>query len=119
MTLDQARYLLILAACVAVTAPLEFFGGKVYRRPVRLAKSLLPVFAVFLAWDAVATAGGVWTFNPLYLSGVRVVFGLPLEEVLFFVVVPICGLLTYGCVEALLARARRPRRSRHEEDVRP
>lgn len=116
---DQMRYLLILAACVVITAPLEFFGGNVYRRPVRLMKSVFPVATVFLAWDVVAVAGRVWTFNPRYVSGPEVLFHLPFEELLFFVVIPICALLTYGCVETLLAASRRARRCTARKEPTP
>ncbi|SFS99863.1 MULTISPECIES: lycopene cyclase domain-containing protein [Saccharopolyspora] len=104
---DQLRYLLILAMCVAITAPLEFLGARVYRRPRRAIRSVLPVAAVFLVWDAVAIAAGVWSFDARRVSGVEVLGHLPLEEVLFFAVIPLCALLTFGCVEALLAAFRR------------
>lgn len=59
--------------------------------------------AVFLIWDAIFTANGVWGFNPRYLTGPRF-FHLPIEEWLFFLVVP------YSCVfiyEALRYYVRR------------
>ena len=49
--MEQFEYLLVLAGCLAITAPLEFFGARVYRRPVRLARAVLPVAPVFLVWD--------------------------------------------------------------------
>lgn len=119
MAPDQLRYLLILALCVAITAPLEFLGGKVYRRPLRTIKSVLPVAAVFLLWDAVAIAGGVWWFDSRRVTGVEVLGKLPLEEVLFFAVIPLCALLTFGCVEALLPASRRTRRAPAREERAP
>jgi lycopene cyclase domain-containing protein len=93
--MDSARYLLILAACVAVTLPLELLlGARVYRRPRRLAATLLPVVAVFVVWDLLATHRGHWWFADEYVLGVRLL-GLPLEEWLFFLVVPVCALLTF------------------------
>ena len=59
--------------------------------------------AVFLIWDAIFTANGVWGFNPRYLTGPRFLH-LPIEEWLFFLVVP------YSCVfiyEALRYYVRR------------
>lgn len=107
--MDRWQYLLVLAACVLVTLPLEWvLGARVYRRPARAARAALPVAAVFLVWDAIAAAAGVWDYRPRYLLGVDLPFGLPLEEVLFFLVIPWCGLLTYGAVESLLARSGRP-----------
>jgi lycopene beta-cyclase len=107
--IDSARYLLILAACAAVTLPLEFgLGARVYRRPRTLAAVLLPVVAMFAAWDVVATARGHWWFDDRYVLGVRLL-GLPIEEWLFFVVVPVSALLTF---EALGQSARRLARAR-------
>jgi lycopene cyclase domain-containing protein len=103
---DRWHYLMVLGACLVLTAPLEFFGAGVYRRPRRLAAALLPVMAVFLIWDAIAVAGDVWWYNPRYITGVTAPGGVPLEEVLFFVVIPLCGLLTYNAVDVILARLR-------------
>ena len=47
--------------------------------------------ALFIPWDVWFTAEGVWGFNERYLVGVGL-FGLPLEEWLFFLLIP------YACV---------------------
>ncbi|MGV7675471.1 lycopene cyclase domain-containing protein [Mycobacterium kansasii] len=104
---DRWQYLLVLAACLAITAPLEFFGNGVYRQPLRLLRAVLPVAAVFLIWDEVAVAAGIWTYDARYISGVAVPFRVPVEEVLFFVVIPICALLTYNAVSTILDRLTR------------
>ncbi|MEV4415273.1 lycopene cyclase domain-containing protein [Catellatospora sp. NPDC049609] len=93
--MDRLRYLLVLAACLAVTLPLEaVLGARVYRRPRRLLAALAPVLAVFVLWDLVATARGHWWFSPRYTTGATLL-GLPVEEWLFFLVVPLCALLTF------------------------
>ncbi len=46
---------------------------------------------VFLAWDAIFTAYGVWGFSTRYTLGIRFLH-LPLEEWLFFLAIP------YSCV---------------------
>jgi len=102
--MDHFQYLIVLVCCLAVTAPLEFLGARAYRQPVRLARSVLPVAAVFLVWDAIAIAARVWTYNPRYVTGARLPFHIPVEELLFFLVVPVCGILAYGCVQALTSR---------------
>jgi lycopene cyclase domain-containing protein len=107
---DRWQYLFVLAACLAVTVPLEFLGTGVYRQPGRAIRSIAPVALVFIVWDVLAIAGHVWTYSPRYVSGIS--FGpLPLEELLFFLVIPLCGLLTYSAVEGVLERVARTRRS--------
>ena len=53
----------------------------------RLLAATLAVFLLFLPWDIAFTEAGVWGFTERYLIPWDF-FGLPLEEVLFFVVVP-------------------------------
>ena len=102
--MNHFQYLIILACCLTVTAPLEFLGARAYRQPLRLARSVLPVAAVFLVWDAISIAARVWNYNPRYITGARLPFHIPVEELLFFLVIPVCGILTYGCVHTLTPR---------------
>jgi lycopene cyclase domain-containing protein len=107
--------LVVLAACLAITAPLEMFGPGVYRQGWRAARAVLPVALLFVVWDIIAIAADVWTYNPKYLSGIGIPGVIPLEELLFFVVIPICGLLTYNAVDTILKWVRRV--SAHREKV--
>ena len=100
---DRWQYLIVLGLCLAITAPWSF-GPGVYRQPRRLLSAVLPVAALFLVWDAVAIAAGVWTYNGSYITGVHLPLRLPIEEALFFVVIPVCALLTYNAVNAILDR---------------
>ena len=106
--MDRYQYLILLGLCLLVTLPLEFvFRARVWRRPRRLLAALwLPVL-VFGAWDMWATAQGHWSFNDRYLTGVRLPGpgDLPIEELVFFVGVPVCGLLTWEAVKNLLGEA--------------
>lgn len=104
---DRWQYLLVLVFCLAITAPLEMFGSGVYRHPRRLVKAVLPIAVVFLIWDELAVAGHVWFYSSDYISGLSIPFGVPIEEVLFFLVVPVCGLLTYNAVSTILGRRTR------------
>ena len=74
-----------------------------WRKWPGLFTGIVVMAAVFLIWDAIFTANGVWGFNPRYLTGPRFLH-LPIEEWLFFLVVP------YSCVfiyEALRYYVRR------------
>lgn len=107
--MDAYRYLALMAACALVTLPLEWvLWARVYRRPRRLLLTLLPVVAVFVAWDTIAIARGSWHYSQRFLTGVLVRI-LPLEELVFFVVVPVCALITYEGVGTVLGRLRESR----------
>lgn len=112
--MDRWQYLIVLAACLAITAPLELFGAGVYRQPIRAIRAIAPVALVFLVWDAVAIAADIWTYNPHYVTGIELPGRIPLEEVLFFIVIPICGLLTYSAVNAMLDRIKQLRSRTNE-----
>ena len=96
----------MLAFCLVGTLPLNwFFHLGVLRQVRRLVLSIAPVFLVFVAWDLAATHAGHWRFDPEQTLSARF-FGLPLEELGFFVVIPLAGLLTYEAVGVVIARRR-------------
>lgn len=74
---------------------------RVYSRWRRLLLALVPVVLLFCAWDLYAIASGHWTFDPERTTGVLFPGGLPLDEVLFFVVVPIAAILTLEAVRSV------------------
>ncbi len=91
-------YLGLLAACLIGTAPLEFLlGVRVYRDRTRLALAVLPAFVLGVAWDTYAVHARQWGFDRRYLTGIRI-GNLPIEEVLFFLVIPLCAVLTAEAV---------------------
>ena len=110
--MGKFEYLALLGGCVLLTLPLEFiFGARVWRRPRRALRAIAPVILVFGAWDVAAIALGHWWFNPRFVTGLTLPPDLPLEELAFFVVIPMCGLLTYEAVRNLLSgRLRQSRR---------
>lgn len=98
-------YLGVLAVCLVLTAPLELVvGARVYRRPRRLALTLVVAMTPFVLWDVIAVARGHWDFAHERTLGFVLPGGLPLEELLFFVVIPICALLTHRAVLRLATR---------------
>lgn len=74
------------------------FKVGVVRRWKRALKSILPVSALFIAWDAYAISQGHWFFDRDQILGIFGPFGIPLEEYLFFLVVPLAALLTIEAV---------------------
>lgn len=78
-----------------------------WRQPRRLALSLLPALGLFVVWDIWATATGTWGFSDTYTIGVRLPGGMAIEELVFFTIIPVCGLLTLETVRGILRRAGR------------
>lgn len=106
--IDRYAYLALMGLCLVLTLPLEFvFGARVYRRFRALLLALLPEVVLFTIWDIVGIARDHWTYNPRFVTGLRLPFEMPVEELVFFLVVPICGVLTYEAVGVVLARVRR------------
>lgn len=63
----------------------------------------LIVAVPFLVWDFIFTEKGFWGFNPDYLIGVNI-GNLPLEEILFFFVVPFACTFIYECAKYYFRR---------------
>lgn len=94
-------YLLVLLGCLIGTAPLEVvLHTRVYARWRRLALTLLPVFVVFTIWDVLAIRAGHWAYDPRQTTGLHV-GNVPIEELLFFLVIPLCSILALEAVRAV------------------
>ena len=97
--MGHLTYLGLLAGCLLVTAPLELvLRVRVHARWRRFLLAVLPEFAVFVTWVLYAIAQGHWHYDGDLILGVRLPGGIPLEEVLFFLVVPLCAVLAFEAV---------------------
>ena len=109
MSIDSYQYLILMGICVAITLPLEFlFGARVWRRPRRLIAAIALPVALFTIWDMIAIARDHWSYNPRYVTGWELPFDLPVEELVFFLVIPLCSLLTYEAVRRVVIGKDRP-----------
>ncbi|GAA5183925.1 lycopene cyclase domain-containing protein [Rugosimonospora acidiphila] len=107
-------YLAVLAGCLAGALWLEpVLRVGVLRQWRRLLLTVVPIVLVFGGWDVAAIAARHWSYDPGQITGVRLPGRLPLEELLFFVVVPICSVLGYEAVRVSLRR----RRSRRDQEA--
>ena len=99
--MGQLSYLGVLAFCVVGTIWLEVvLLTRVFARWRRLLAAVLPVAALFICWDVYAISEGHWTFDPARISGVMLPGGLPLDEVLFFLIIPTAAVLTLEAVRS-------------------
>lgn len=92
-------YLGVLVFIVVGSGWLEIvLRTRVLRRWRRWLLALVPGVLIFIGWDLYAIAQGHWTFDPDQVVGIALPGGLPLEEALFFLVVPTAAIL---CMEAV------------------
>ena len=92
-------YAAMLAFVLVATLPLELvLRVRVYARARRMALVLLCAGVPFVVWDVLAVAAGHWTFDTDQTLGVVLPGGLPLEEVAFFVVVPLASVMSLEAV---------------------
>jgi lycopene cyclase domain-containing protein len=103
----ETSYLYLYTLVGSICFPfLLSFDRKVhfYTRWKTLMMATLPVALIFIMWDAVFTSQGAWGFNDTYLMGARFM-GLPVEELLWFFIIPYCCVFIYECLEAYFAPA--------------
>ena len=79
----------------------------VLRRTKRAFLSILPISAFFIAWDAYAIAQGHWFFDRAQIIGIYGPFDIPLEEFLFFIVIPLAAIMTIEAVTTVKPHWRR------------
>lgn len=85
---------LIFNIMAVLTGVLLLYAEKLRIHWRSLAAAYLLVSAPFIMWDVLATKAGHWGFNSAYVTGLRL-FGLPLEELLFFFAVPFVCVSVY------------------------
>lgn len=98
----MSTYAMILIFCLGITAPLEFLSHNgVYRRPSLFLRAIWLPSSIYIVWDVIATRFNHWTFTAEHVSTFSI-FGLPIEEIMFFVIIPLCAVLSYEAVCRLL-----------------
>jgi lycopene cyclase domain-containing protein len=92
-------YLAMLVFTVFGSFWLEIFiKVKVLRRIKSVIKALIPGAIIFLIWDAYAISRGHWNFDRGQILGIFGPGHIPLEEYLFFLIVPIAAIMTIEAV---------------------
>lgn len=100
--LGHWTYMGVLLFILVGSGWLEFgLRTRIARRWRRWLLAVLPAFTVFVLWDLYAIAAGHWDFDPAQVTGIGLPGGIPLEEIMFFVIVPTAGLLTLEAVRSV------------------
>ena len=88
--MERGEYLVVMGLCLLITLPLELLlGARVWRRPRRLLVAMAPLVLAYSIWDIAMIAAGSWSYSEEKLTGILLPFEMPLEELVFFIVVPL------------------------------
>ena len=98
-------YVAVLAGCLIGALWLEpVLHINVLRRWRRLLLTVTIMVIAFGGWDVAAIAAGHWSYDPNQILRVRLPGRLPLEELLLFIVVPVCAICGFEAVRSVLHR---------------
>lgn len=100
------HYLYLLLDILTLAGPMaRSFEPRIafYKRWKGLFLGIAVTGTVFIVWDVLFTKWGVWGFNDHYLCGVKL-GNLPLEEYLFFIVVPYACVFIYAVLNYFIKR---------------
>jgi len=88
-------YSVLLIASIAVPLILSFDKKlQFYKQWKFVFPSTFVIAAIYIVFDVYFTSIGVWGFNPKYHSSI-LLFNLPLEEWLFFIVIPYASIFLH------------------------
>lgn len=95
----MSLYLFLNILIISIPLALSFESRVHYvRKWPAVFFSIITVGTFYILWDIGATAWGHWSFNPKFVGSARV-FGLPVEEILFFGTTPFSCIFIYEVLE--------------------
>lgn len=106
-----ARFLYLALNILIVLFPfiLSFDRKVAFRkRWIALIPAYIAVSVPFILWDMAMIKGDHWGFNPEYILGLKMAFGIPVEEVLFFFTVPFACTFTFEALKVYVPSKRLP-----------
>ncbi len=92
-SLTHFTYFAYLALAFAGTLALQFF----FRIRIPLREACIAIFVsgvFFVLWDVLAVAAGHWAFGLSHMLGWRV-GNQPVEEIAFFIIIPLFGIMLW------------------------
>ncbi len=100
--MEKWTYLILLAGSILVPL-IRSFEPKIYFRGKwpALFSGILFMMLIFIPWDIWFTHNNIWHFNHDYVLGVFLA-GLPLEEWLFFIIIPYACVFIYAVLKYFL-----------------
>ncbi|MFA6357983.1 MAG: lycopene cyclase domain-containing protein [Candidatus Omnitrophota bacterium] len=102
----MSSYMLVLILSGIFPLVLSFYPPlKFWRNSKALILTLSILVIFFGAWDVFAVWRTHWYFNPQGIIGLRII-NLPLEEWLFFIVIPFCCIFTWEALKFIRGKAK-------------
>ncbi len=96
------EYFLILLTLLLTGFFLQrLFKIKIYKSTSHLLATNLFSLVIGTIWDQFAISRGHWSFGERFLLGPKIGY-MPIEEYLFFLVIPYFGLVVYKIIEKKL-----------------
>lgn len=95
--------LFILICAVGVTIAFKVRAPRFWRTFL-IVDSI--VLAVYLFWDYWAIEKKIWSIDPGQTVGLKIFGIIPIEEVLFFIIVPLMTIITYLALINLIAKVK-------------
>ena len=102
MEFKNFTYLLLMLGSVIVPVIYSFESEvRYYSKLKYLFPAIIFSGAIFILWDIRFEELGIWKFNPEYVTGIYIL-NLPVEEWLFFLVIPYCCVFIYEILKVKL-----------------
>lgn len=96
---NHYTYFLILAGSLAGPLVLSFDKKVAFYKKWKYVFTAMLLPAIFyIVWDGYFAGEHIWFFNSTYIIAEPSIYNLPIEEILFFFVVPYCCTFVYECV---------------------
>lgn len=87
-------YLYLLLGSLLVPLLYSIFVLDIIKYWKQFSLSAIIIAILFLIWDYFFTKAGIWGFNDNYCLGINI-FKMPIEEWLFFLIIPFCSLFIH------------------------
>jgi len=102
MEFKNFTYLILLISSLGAPLALSFDKKVQYFKNLKyILPAILITAFVFWVWDIKFTATGIWSFNSTYTLGLDIK-GLPIEEWLFFIIIPYVCVFIYEVLKYYL-----------------
>ncbi|WP_318350255.1 lycopene cyclase domain-containing protein [Aquipluma nitroreducens] len=104
MEFKNFTYMILLVGSISAPLLLSFDRKVQYYKNLKyIFPAIIVTAIIFWVWDIRFVEAQIWSFNQEYTIGVNLI-GMPIEEWLFFIVVPYCCMFIYEVLKYYLQK---------------